>query len=213
VRRTARDGAPIGWPVEGLLPGGMACRALAVVPGQGQELIALDVTPMRPIQATRMLVPAGERVHATTRRTRRSLDCPSTRPPKATAERNEPRIEAPVEARARDTPADFNGRAKPIFDAWKAVATTVDSSIRHLHNGQVAVMPHNDQGGFAVAMEQSVFAAFVLPLNWNFRPGWHHSYFGPIRIWHDYRDVPEPVIAGNTYYERPDSIIQFVHRQ
>jgi hypothetical protein len=107
----------------------------------------------------------------------------------------------------------FTARAKPIFDAWKAVATTIDSSIRHLHNGQVVVMPHNDQGGFAVAVEQSGLAPFVLPLNWNFRPSWHHSYFGPIRIWHDYRDVPEPVIAGNTYYERPDSIIQFVHRQ
>jgi hypothetical protein len=103
----------------------------------------------------------------------------------------------------------FTAKAKPVFDAWKTLARTVDSSIRMLHQGKIAIMPHNDQGGFAVAVEKTGSSPFVLPLNWNFRPIWQHTYFGPLKIWHDYSDVPPPVLSTNEYYQRPDSIIQF----
>jgi hypothetical protein len=104
----------------------------------------------------------------------------------------------------------FTRKAKPLFDAWNACAATIDSSIKFIKDGRLAVMPHNDQGGFAFAIEQTGTLPYVLPYNWNFRPMWYYSFFGPIKIWHDYSDVPQSVIDANKYYERDDSIIQFV---
>lgn len=101
----------------------------------------------------------------------------------------------------------FTKKAQPVFDAWKAVVRDVDSSIRFIHNGQQHTMPLNDQAGFALAVEQSGFVPFVLPYNWNFRPKWHLSWFGPIKIWHDFDAVPEPLLANNRAQAEPDAII------
>lgn len=104
----------------------------------------------------------------------------------------------------------FTSKAKPLFDVWADCVTKIDSSIKHVVEGRLAVMPHNDQGGFTWAVEETGVLPYVLSYNWNFRPIWHHSFFGPIKIWHDYSDVPQPIIDANKYYERDDSIIQFV---
>jgi hypothetical protein len=53
------------------------------------------------------------------------------------------------------------------------------------------------------------FLPFVLPLNWNFRPRYHRAFFGPLKIWHDYADVPVAVHDILRYYERPDAIVLF----
>jgi hypothetical protein len=103
----------------------------------------------------------------------------------------------------------FTALARPVFEAWKRFSVELDSSIRHVVNGQVTVMPHNDQGGFAQAVDATGFHPFVLPLNWNLRPKWHRSFFGPVRIWHDYRAVPENLLEINRYYASPESIIQY----
>ncbi len=70
-------------------------------------------------------------------------------------------------------------------------------------------MSANDQGSFALAVEQTGFNPFVLPHNWNFRPLWHRSFFGPIKIWHDYSDPPPFFDEINAYYSKTDSVIQF----
>jgi hypothetical protein len=62
-------------------------------------------------------------------------------------------------------------------------------------------MPANDQGPFAMAVDNTKFNPFILPLNWNFRPIWHTSFFGPIKIWHDYSDPPPIISELNGYYE------------
>ena len=67
------------------------------------------------------------------------------------------------------------------------------------------------QAAFAKAIDETAFVPYVLPLNWNFRPKWHLAFFGPIKIWHDYADVPPPLYSICQRYERPDSVIQF-HR-
>lgn len=103
----------------------------------------------------------------------------------------------------------FTKKAKPVFDKWKELAETIDSSIVAVGEQGVYVMPANDQGSFALAIEQTGFNPFILPLNWNFRPIWHRSFFGPIKIWHDYSD-PIPFFDElNAYYETQDSIIQY----
>jgi hypothetical protein len=92
----------------------------------------------------------------------------------------------------------FTKKAKPLFDKWQELAETVDSAILGINEGQMCTMPANDQGSFSLAVDQLKFNPFVLPLNWNFRPIWHKSFFGPIKIWHDYSD-PLPFLMSNSH--------------
>jgi hypothetical protein len=103
----------------------------------------------------------------------------------------------------------FTKQVKAVFDQWKVLAGSIDSSIPYVQNGQILTMPANDQGSFALAIEKTKFNPFVLPLNWNFRPIWHKSFFGPIKIWHDYSDPPPIFDELTAYYANSDSIIQY----
>ena len=103
----------------------------------------------------------------------------------------------------------FTRKSKDLFDEWKRLASCVDSSITHVTDGVQKVMAANDQGSFALAVEKTGFNPYILPLNWNFRPYWHRSFFGPIKVWHAYADPP-PFFEGlNNYYSNKDSIIQY----
>jgi hypothetical protein len=66
----------------------------------------------------------------------------------------------------------------------------------------------NDQAGFALAIQQTGFNPWVLPTNWNFRHRWQKTVFGPIKVWHDYDDVPESILRWNEQQSRPDAVIQ-----
>jgi len=104
----------------------------------------------------------------------------------------------------------FVDRAKPLFESWSRLAPQIDSSIIfHGPQGQIIRMPHADQGSFAVAVEETKFSPFVLPLNWNFRPKWQLSFFGPIKIWHDYEDLPPFFAEMRKYYNRPEALIEY----
>lgn len=101
----------------------------------------------------------------------------------------------------------FTRQALPAFEAWKRCAREVDSSIVFVSNGEYKKMPLNDQAGFAKAVDETGFLPFVLPYNWNFRPKWHLSWYGPIKIWHDYSPVPPPILEHNARQMRPDAIV------
>ncbi|MEO8331660.1 MAG: hypothetical protein ABI479_04455 [Gallionella sp.] len=103
----------------------------------------------------------------------------------------------------------FTKKAHAVFESWKNFASKVDSSILHIKNGKPETMSANDQGSFALAVEEANFNPFVLPLNWNFRPIWHKSFFGPIKIWHDYANPPNWLVDINKYYTANESIIQY----
>ena len=105
----------------------------------------------------------------------------------------------------------FTEKAKPVFDRWRKYAHEVDSSIRMWYQGEVKIMPYNDQASFAKAIDEWEDTPFVLPLNWNFRPRWHNSLFGPVKIWHDYTDVPATITDWNEHQVVKDTIIQFTH--
>jgi hypothetical protein len=103
----------------------------------------------------------------------------------------------------------FTKNARIVFDRWKQFVGEVNSSILLVNKGQIETMPANDQGSFALAIEKTGFNPFILPLNWNFRPHSHNSFFGPIKVWHDYAD-PTPFFTElNSYYANKDSIIQY----
>jgi hypothetical protein len=103
----------------------------------------------------------------------------------------------------------YSAKARAVFDRWVACADKIDSSIQFLRGGELCTMPHNDQAGFARAVVDTGFVPFVLPCNWNLRPEWHKSFFGPIKVWHDYRPVPEALIEWNANQEPADSVIQY----
>jgi len=104
----------------------------------------------------------------------------------------------------------FTRKAKPIFERWNRLSSQVDSSIKFYDNERrLITMPYNDQAAFSLAIDESKFNPFVLPLNWNFRPLWQRSFFGPIKVWHNYADVPAFFHDANKYYGQADSIIQY----
>lgn len=85
----------------------------------------------------------------------------------------------------------FTKRMRPLFDEWKRLAESLNSA-HHFTNTskQSCVMPANDQASFALAVDSLEVNPWVLPLNWNFRPPWHHTFFGPLKIWHSMEPVP-----------------------
>ncbi|MBU3605949.1 hypothetical protein IEN92_04210 [Polynucleobacter sp. MWH-Creno-3A4] len=103
----------------------------------------------------------------------------------------------------------FAKQAKSVFEKWSELANIVDSSILGVNKDGPYRMPANDQGSFALAIQETGFNPFVLPMNWNFRPQWQRSFFGPIKIWHDYVDPPPFFEELSKYYSSGDSIIQY----
>lgn len=103
----------------------------------------------------------------------------------------------------------FTPKAKPIFNVWKEYAGKMNSSIFFVQDEKPVRMSHNDQASFAMAVDTAGIAPFVLPLNWNFRPDWQRSFFGPIRIWHDYAAPPKYFEDMNKYYESEGAVIQY----
>ncbi len=103
----------------------------------------------------------------------------------------------------------FTAAARPVFDLWKELAPAVDSSIPIFVGDRLARMPLNDQAGFALAVERSGFQPFVLPLNWNFRPKWHKSFFGPVKIWHDYGEVFPELLEWNRIQADERQVVQY----
>jgi hypothetical protein len=100
----------------------------------------------------------------------------------------------------------FTRTAQPAFYMWEQLARVVDSSFRYLKDNDVKIMDHNDQAAFARAIDLTGSNPFVLPLNWNFRPRWQKSFFGPLRVWHDVALPPPEVSSVNSYYDKEDPV-------
>jgi hypothetical protein len=105
----------------------------------------------------------------------------------------------------------FTKAANPLFELWKKHVATVDSSIlfKRGNSPEIHKMPFNDQGGFALAMEQWGVSPFILPLNWNLRPLWQHVLCGPVKIWHDYSNPPPALEGWNKKQAGQQKIIEF----
>jgi len=107
----------------------------------------------------------------------------------------------------------FTRQAQPVFDRWRSLAAGVDSRVRYHMTVDDRVVEDVadglDQPSLALAIEELGFAPFVLPLNWNFRPKWHVTWYGPIKIWHAYPAPPPAIHAWNADQTRPDRIIKY----
>ena len=96
-----------------------------------------------------------------------------------------------------------------FFNLWKEIAGSMDSRIRFVSDGKDLTMQVNDQASFSAAISEQSSPPFVLPMNWNLRPEWQKSWFGPLKIWHDYREVPQSVLDFNEQQSNPEAIIEY----
>jgi hypothetical protein len=103
----------------------------------------------------------------------------------------------------------FTRQAEPVFQAWANLAGQIDSSIVFRRDGTAYLMPHNDQAGFSQAIVETGFNPFILPLNWNLRPTWQRSFFGPVKIWHCRHEVPMELRSWNEEQRLESSIIRY----
>jgi hypothetical protein len=102
----------------------------------------------------------------------------------------------------------FTAAARGIFDDWQRAAPLLDSSALFVRDGQVRVSPRDDQLAFSQIIRLQPRPPFILPHNWNFAPPYHREFFGPLKIWHNYAEVPEVIREINRYYEQAGAIIQ-----
>lgn len=107
----------------------------------------------------------------------------------------------------------FTRAAQPLFDVWRRLARTVDSSIEYRQGNQIFRAPVNDQAGFAMALEETGFLPFVLPHNWNYRPRYQKSFWGPIKIWHEYTDPPPILQQWNTEQTAPGASVMYFEQR
>ncbi len=101
----------------------------------------------------------------------------------------------------------FTKAAEFLFEVWSKLVREVDSSIVFVLDGQKGQMSFNDQAGFALAVEETNLQPFILPHNWNFRPKWQKSWYGPLVIWHDYAEPPARLLQHNTKQFDPTQIL------
>jgi hypothetical protein len=103
----------------------------------------------------------------------------------------------------------FGAGASMLFELWPRLAPVLDARVASVEGGQAKQAPRDDQLAFGRAVEQSSIVPLVLHHNWNLRPRWQPSFFGPVKIWHDGADVPDAVHDICRYYEDPAAVIQF----
>jgi hypothetical protein len=103
----------------------------------------------------------------------------------------------------------WHTKAKPLFDEWSSLAPILDSKLPFLTIEGRKVMPENDQASFALAVHNTDFNPFILPLNYNLRPMWQKGFFGDIKIWHDYGEVPQALLTWNKSQTTEGAIIAY----
>lgn len=101
--------------------------------------------------------------------------------------------------------------ARRVFSHWQ---TSIDIErsrsrwrMQHDQPGYVRGLQYDDQASFARAIAACEFNPYVLPINYNLRPAFHRSLFAPVKIWHDYSDVPAVVRDTSRAIERGEQLV------
>jgi hypothetical protein len=89
----------------------------------------------------------------------------------------------------------FTPKSKAVFETWQSIAPGFPSkSVWLAPDGTPRGLEYDDQAGFGRAVRSCNFNPHVLPLNYNFRPGFHRSFFAPLKVWHDPHEVPPALL-------------------
>ncbi|MCZ6672246.1 MAG: hypothetical protein O7C75_04825 [Verrucomicrobia bacterium] len=103
----------------------------------------------------------------------------------------------------------FTQKAEAVFKRWEEIAHSINSAMVFFRNERILEMPNNDQAGFSQAVVDTGFNPFVLPLNWNLRPQWQRTFFGPIKVWHDRSEPPLDLKSWNEDQGLEQSILKY----
>jgi hypothetical protein len=105
----------------------------------------------------------------------------------------------------------FTAKSRPVFDTWQELSATAPSRSRWMTTeGQLRGLEYDDQSSFARAVRQCGFNPHVLPINYNFRPGFYRTFFSPMKIWHDPSDVPRNLAEVSAATESGKRLVQFL---
>lgn len=92
----------------------------------------------------------------------------------------------------------WSERGMSVMQAWRDLAPTMPSAMTWSDGQKLTTMPLNDQASFAQAVRQTRKNPFVLPMNYNLRPRWQRNWFGPVKVWHDYKNPPPMLMDAGT---------------
>lgn len=84
----------------------------------------------------------------------------------------------------------FTNYVESIMDMWELLGTDVGASSRFMQGDKLCGLECDDQFSFARAVAGTNFNPWVLPMNYNFQPGWQTRFFTPMKVWHSVHPVP-----------------------
>ena len=107
----------------------------------------------------------------------------------------------------------FTKAAHQVFERWQKLSAVPSRSHWRMFEdapGYRRGLEFDDQAGFARALVACEFNPYVLPINYNLRPTFHRSFFAPIKIYHDYGEVPAIVRETSRKVERGELPITYI---
>jgi hypothetical protein len=106
----------------------------------------------------------------------------------------------------------FAEKARVIFYRWDKLCDLPSKSSWQFAGDQgLRGLKFDDQAGFSRSVSESGINPFILPINFNVRPTFHKMCFLPIKVWHDYSEVPRFVVAENAKCSSGEKPIICVH--
>jgi hypothetical protein len=104
----------------------------------------------------------------------------------------------------------FTTKAADVFTMWETLGLNTPSQSTISVRGRLLGSLYDDQASFARAVRHCGLNPAVLPLNYNYRPGYQKSFFTPLKIWHDYREPPPGLLEYSLACERGEQPVTYV---
>lgn len=103
----------------------------------------------------------------------------------------------------------YTKKALPVLEAWERLGRTTHASNRWEHKRELKGEKWGDQASFAAAICETKFNPYILPMNYNFVPWSHRSFFAPLKIWHSRLDVPDKLRILNQECEAGNRLVNY----
>lgn len=102
----------------------------------------------------------------------------------------------------------FSSDGRSAIDRWKSWACHVPPKSLWVQGSKECGQEGDDQWAFSLAMLDC--NPYVLPLNYNFRPGFHLRFFTPLKVWHSPLPVPDKIVQYSAVTERGERPVTFL---
>jgi hypothetical protein len=104
----------------------------------------------------------------------------------------------------------FSQKARHIMSDWPKISAAHPSASHWLDtDGGHKGMRFEDQYGLARAIRDNAFNPHVLPMNYNFRPSIHRTFFAPLKIWHSPKELPQGLTQASLACEQGQQLVGY----